>query len=223
MLHGDSYSHSSFSGCVTRCFALRLLLRGEYCLLRHIHTATSPAKRRTTRLAKGYASLSSRAALDASTYISSCSSENLCSPEKNTRTHCCAWSGNPKPHSHVAFHRYPRGRVEPPCRMCWPHQHVASRLPRIDPLKNSGNRLSFASSGSRSRWLPRRSGKASTLRRILHTARRPEIVRHCSRALALSRWILSVAAIVRAFRVVATCANPRPASLTKRSLLPRHS
>ena len=34
--------------------------------------------------------------------------------------------------------------------MRWPHQHVARRLPRIDPLKNSGNRLMFASSGSRS-------------------------------------------------------------------------
>ena len=44
------------------------------------------------------------------------------------------------------------GRVEPPCRIRRPHQHVASRLPRIDPLKNSGNRLSFASSGSRSRF-----------------------------------------------------------------------
>ena len=30
--------HSSFSGSVTRCFALRL--RGEYCSLRHLHTAT---------------------------------------------------------------------------------------------------------------------------------------------------------------------------------------
>ena len=56
MLHGDSYSHFSFSGSVTRCFVLRLLLRGEYCSLRHLHTATSPAKRRTTRLAIGYAS-----------------------------------------------------------------------------------------------------------------------------------------------------------------------
>ena len=91
--------------------------------------------------------------------------------------------------------------------------HVASRLPRIDPLKNSGIRLSFTSSGS---------GKTSTLRRILHTARRPEIVRHCSRALALLGWMLSVAAIVRAFHVVATCANPRPASLSRRALLPRH-
>ena len=81
MLHGDSYSHSSFSGSVTRCFALRLLLRGEYCSLRHLHTATSPAKRRTTHLAIGYASLNSRAALDVSTYISSCSSENVSSPE----------------------------------------------------------------------------------------------------------------------------------------------
>ena len=53
---------------------------------------------------------------------------------------------------HVATHRYPHGRVEPPCRIRRPHQHVASRLPRIDPLKNSGNQLSFASSGSRSRF-----------------------------------------------------------------------
>ena len=53
---------------------------------------------------------------------------------------------------HVATHRYPHGRVEPPCRIRWPDQNVASRLPRIDPLKNSGNRLSFASSGSRSRF-----------------------------------------------------------------------
>ena len=57
---------------------------------------------------------------------------------------------------HGATHRYPHGRVEPPRRIRWPHQHVASRLPRIDPLKNSGNRLSFASSGSRSRF---REGK----------------------------------------------------------------
>ena len=53
---------------------------------------------------------------------------------------------------HVATHRYPHGRVEPPCRIRWPHQHVARRLPRIDPLKNSDNRLMFASSGSRSRF-----------------------------------------------------------------------
>ena len=81
MLHGASHSHSSSSGSVSRCFALRLLLRGEYCWLRHLYTATSPAKGRTTRLAIGYASLNSRAALDVSTYISSCSSENVCSPE----------------------------------------------------------------------------------------------------------------------------------------------
>ena len=61
----------------------------------------------------------------------------------------------------------------------------------------------------------------STLRRIVHTARRPEIVRHCSRAPALLRWMLSVAAVVRAFHVVATCANPRLASLSRRPLLPR--
>ena len=205
MLHGDSYSHS-FLGSVTRCFALRLLLRGEYCSLRQ---RLPPAKRRTTRLAIGYASLNSRAALHASTYLSSCS---------YTATRCCAWSGNPQTHWHVASHRYAHGRIEPTCGICWPHQHVASRLPRIDPLKNSGNRLSFTSSGSRSRWFPRRSRKASALRRILHTARRPEIVRRCSRALALLRWILSVTAIVRAFHVVATCANPRLASLVRRPL-----
>ena len=43
-----------------------------------------------------------------------------------------------------------------------------------------------------------------------------EIVRRCSRALALLRWILSVTAIVRAFHVVTTCANPRLASLVRR-------
>ena len=64
MLHGDSYRHSSFSGSVTRCFALRLLLRGEHCSLRHLHTATSPAKGRTTRQATGYASLNSGVILD---------------------------------------------------------------------------------------------------------------------------------------------------------------
>ena len=94
--------------------------------------------------------------------------------------------------------------------------HVTSRLHCNDPLKNSGNRLSLTSSGSRSRWLPRRSGKASTLRRTLHTARRPEIVHRCSRALALLRWMLSVAAVVRAFRAVATSAIPRLASLARR-------
>ena len=57
--------------------------------------------------------------------------------------------------------------------------------------------------------VPRRSGKASTLRRTLHTARRPEIVRHCSRAFALLGWMLSVAAIVLAFHVVATSARIR--------------
>ena len=57
--------------------------------------------------------------------------------------------------------------------------------------------------------VPRRSGTASTLRRILHTARRPEIVRHCSRAFALLGWMLSVAAIVLAFHVVATSARIR--------------
>ena len=73
--------HKKLWSCHTRCFALRLLLRGEYCSLRHLHTATSPAKRHTTRLAISYASLKSRAALDASTCISSCFSENVCSPE----------------------------------------------------------------------------------------------------------------------------------------------
>ena len=53
----------------------------------------------------------------------------------------------------------------------------------------------------------RRSGKASTLRRTLHTARRPEIVRHCSRA--LPGWLLSVDAVVPAFHVVATSARIR--------------
>ena len=55
---------------------------------------------------------------------------------------------------------------------------------------------------------------------VFFTVRRPEIARHCSRALALLRWTLSVAAIVRAFHVVTTCASPRPASLTRRLLLP---
>ena len=93
-----------------------------------------------------------------------------------------------------------------------------TRLPRIDPLKNSGNRLSFASSRSRSRFRDM-SGKASTLRRTLHTARRPEIVRHCSRAFALLGWMLSVAAIVLAFHVVATSARFRapPRSPSDRS------
>ena len=57
--------------------------------------------------------------------------------------------------------------------------------------------------------VPRRSGKAITLRRTLHTARRPEIVRHCSRAFALLGWMLSVAAIVLAFHVVPTSARIR--------------
>ena len=109
---------------------------------------------------------------------------------------------------HVATHSYMHGRVEPPCRIRWPHQHVARRLPHIDSLKNSGNRLSFASSRSRSRFRDM-SWKASPLRRTLHTARRPEIVRHCSRAFALLGWMLSVAAIVLAFHVVATSARFR--------------
>ena len=41
MLHGETHSHSSSSGSVTRCFSLRLLLRGEYCSLRRLHTASS--------------------------------------------------------------------------------------------------------------------------------------------------------------------------------------
>ena len=63
------------------------------------------------------------------------------------------------------------------------------------------------------------SGKASTLRRTLHTARRPEIVRHCSRAFALLGWMLSVAAIVLALHVVATSARFRapPRSPSDRS------
>ena len=57
--------------------------------------------------------------------------------------------------------------------------------------------------------VPQRSGKASTLRRTLHTARRREILRHCSRAFALLGWMLSVAAIVLAFHVVATSTRIR--------------
>ena len=152
MLHGDTYSHSSFSRSVTRCFALRLSLRGEYCWLRHLHTAPSPAKQRTTRLAIGYASLNSRAALDVSTYISYCSSENVCSPESTQQpiaVHGLGISSPTVSQQPIAIRMV---EIEPPCRICWPYQHVASRLPRIDSLKNSGNRLSFTSSGSRSRF-----------------------------------------------------------------------
>ena len=225
MLHGDSHSHSSFSGSVTRCFALRLLLRGEYCSLRHHHTATSPAKRGTTRLAISHASLNSRAALDVSTYVSYCSSENVCSPESTQQP--IAVHGLGIPSTTVSQQPIAIRMVEWSRHVGYvgltnrPHCHHR-RLAFICPLKNSGNRLSFTSSGSRTRRFPRRSGKASTLRRILHTTRRPEIVRHCSRVLSLLRWMLSVAAVVRAVHVVATCANPRSASLTKRSLLPRH-
>ena len=42
-----------------------------------------------------------------------------------------------------------------------------------------------------------------------HPARRPEIVRHCSHVFALLGWMLSVAAIVLAFHVVATSARIR--------------
>ena len=76
--------------------------------------------------------------------ISFCSSENVCSPESTQQPIAV--------HGLAATHRYPHGRVEPPCRTRWPYQHVASRLPRIDPLKNSSNRLLFASPGSRSRF-----------------------------------------------------------------------
>ena len=93
MLHGHSYGHSSFSRSVTRYFALRLLLRGESCSLRHLHTA----KRRTTRLAISYASLNSRAALDVSTYISSCSSENVCSPDSTQQPIAVHGLGIPSP------------------------------------------------------------------------------------------------------------------------------
>ena len=73
-------------------------------------------------------------------------------------------------------------------------------LPRIDPLKNFDNQ--------------RGSGKASALRRTFRTDRRPEIVRRCSRALL--GWLRSVAAVVRAFRMVATArirALPRSPSV----------
>ena len=83
MLHGDSYSHSSSSGSVTRCSTLRLLLRGECCSLRHLHTATSP--------------LNSRAPLDVSIYISSCSSENVCSPESTQQPLLCMVWESPAP------------------------------------------------------------------------------------------------------------------------------
>ena len=102
---------------------------GGYCSLRHLHTVTSPAKRRTTRLAIGYASLNSRAALDVSTYISYCTSENVCSLLKAVtccspvHVLCMVWKS--PAHCHAATHRYPHGRAEPPCRTCWPYQQTA--------------------------------------------------------------------------------------------------
>ena len=96
----------------------------------HLHTATSPAKRRTTRLAIGYASLNSRAALDVSTYISYSSSEKVCSLLKAVTScspvHvlCMVWE-SPAPLSRSNPYRYPHGRVEPPCRTCWPYQQTA--------------------------------------------------------------------------------------------------
>ena len=62
---------------------------------------------------------------------------------------------------------------------------------------------------------------ANALRRTLHTARRPEIVRRCSRAVL--GWLLSVAAVVPACPVIATCIlePPSPRSLfTHACLLP---
>ena len=87
---------------------------------------------------------------------------------------------------------------------------------RSRPSNNSSNPCPESSELSRSSeeiW--QSTGKASTLRRTLHTTRRPEIVRHCSRALTLLRWMLSVAVIVRAFHMVVTCANPRLASFVR--------
>ena len=157
MLHGDSHSHSSFSTNFTRCFALQLLLRGEYCSLCHLHTAT------VVQLE------ACRSKSEHSTYISSCSSENVCSPESTLQpiaVRMVEWS------RHV---EYVRVTSKPHCH----HR----RQTCIGPLTITGNRLLFTSSGSRSRWFPRRSGKANALRRTLHTARRPGIVRRCSRAL----------------------------------------
>ena len=132
----------SSSASVTRCSALRLLLRGEYCL------AASPP----------HSDLSSSSKLVAPslTQAIGCRRDavsrglQICtrraSPSALLKT-CVLLKAHSNPLlcmvCHVATHRYPHGRVEPPCRTRWPHQHVASRLPRIDPLKNSGNRLSF--------------------------------------------------------------------------------
>ena len=135
-----------------------------------------------------------------STYISFCSSENVCSPESTQQPIAV--------HGLAATHRYPHGRVEPPCRIRWSSQHVAQQTASYRSSEELWKstlvhviRITLE--------VPRRSGKASTLRRTLHTARRPEIVRHCSRAFALLGWMLSVAAIVLAFHVVATSARIR--------------
>ena len=103
--------------------------------------------------------------------ISSCSSENACFPESTKQPIAVRMVEQRR---HVGFVRV----------TCRPHGHHR-RLACIASLKITGNRLLFTSSGSHSRWFPRRSGRASALRRTLHTARCPEIVRRCSRALAL--------------------------------------
>ena len=158
-------------------FALRLLLRGQYCSLRHLHTATSPAKRRTTRLATGYASLNSRsctrridvhlltALLKTCLPLKAHSNPLLCmvwespAPLSRSNPSLSAWSTRAASVGYVDVTSSRR-------------QLTASYRSFEEP---SGNRLSCTSSGSPSRWFPRRSGKTSTLRRILHTARRPEI------------------------------------------------
>ena len=85
--------------------------------------------------------------------------------------------------SDVATHRYPHGRVG-----------LASQARRQQTASHRSSEELWQSTLVRviriTLEVLRRSGKASTLRRALHTARRPEIVRHCSRAFALLGWML---------------------------------
>ena len=204
----------SSSESVTRCSALRLLLRGEYCL------AASPPHSDLSSSSKLVAPSLTQAIGCRRDAVQICTRRT--SPSALLKT-CVLLKVHSNPLlcmvCHVATHRYPHGRVEPPCRIRRPHQHVGSRLPRIDPLKNSGNRLSFASSGSRSRF---REGQGKQvpcvgLFRPLGVLR-SYVLLACFCSLGMDAVCRSDRA--RLSRGCHFRANPRSASLARRSLLP---
>ena len=148
------------SGCDEPLLSTLLLLREchQRCFAL-LHTATPPPLE--VSLAASHSDSSSKLVASSLIHVIGCrDAVSQLTPELHSTCISSRSSGN------VCFpESTPHGRVEPPCRIC--------------------SRCSRRHQTALSRWLPRRSGKTSALRRTFHSARRSEIVRRCSRALAL--------------------------------------